>query len=223
MLSSEDWTAIVLSLKLASLTTCILLLIATPLAWHLAQTQRWWKAPVNALVALPLVLPPTVLGFYLLVLLGPKGWIGQIMQTIGLDSLPFSFSGLVVASVLYSLPFVVQPIQAAFSSLDKRLLEAATTLRARPLDVFFTIALPLSKQGFLTAIVLGFAHTVGEFGVVLMIGGNISGETRVVSVQLYNHVEAMNYQAAHGLAALLVMFAFGVLLSLYYLNRANRA
>lgn len=221
MLSTEDWIAIGLTLKLAGLTTLILLLLATPLAWHLAHTQRWWKAPLNALVALPLVLPPTVLGFYLLVLLGPKGWAGQLMQALGLATLPFSFTGLLVASVLYSLPFVVQPIQAAFSSLDKRLLEAATTLRARPLDVFFSVALPLSKHGFLTAIVLGFAHTVGEFGVVLMIGGNISGETRVVSVQLYNHVEAMNYQAAHSLAALMVLFAFSVLLGLYYLNRGK--
>ncbi|MFZ1387860.1 MAG: molybdate ABC transporter permease subunit [Thiolinea sp.] len=221
MLSTEDWIAIGLTLKLAGLTTFILLLLATPLAWHLAHTQRWWKAPLNALVALPLVLPPTVLGFYLLVLLGPKGWAGQLMQALGLATLPFSFTGLLVASVLYSLPFVVQPIQAAFSSLDKRLLEAATTLRARPLDVFFSVALPLSKHGFLTAIVLGFAHTVGEFGVVLMIGGNISGETRVVSVQLYNHVEAMNYQAAHSLAALMVLFAFSVLLGLYYLNRGK--
>ena len=221
MLSTEDWIAIGLTLKLAGLTTLILLLFATPLAWHLAHTQRWWKAPLNALVALPLVLPPTVLGFYLLVLLGPKGWAGQLMQALGLATLPFSFTGLLVASVLYSLPFVVQPIQAAFSGLDKRLLEAATTLRARPLDVFFSVALPLSKHGFLTAIVLGFAHTVGEFGVVLMIGGNISGETRVVSVQLYNHVEAMNYQAAHSLAALMVLFSFSVLLGLYYLNRGK--
>lgn len=221
MLSAEDWTAIALTLKLATLTTLILLVIATPLAWHLAHTQRWWKAPLNALVALPLVLPPTVLGFYLLILLGPKGWVGKLMQGLGLDTLPFSFSGLVLASVLYSLPFVVQPIQASFSSLDKRLLEAAMTLRARPLDAFFSVALPLSKQGFLTGIVLGFAHTVGEFGVVLMIGGNISGETRVVSVQLYNHVEAMNYQAAHSLAALLVLFAFTVLVSLYYVNRGK--
>lgn len=221
MLSHEDWMAIALTLKLASLTTLILLFIATPLAWHLAYTRRWWKAPLNALVALPLVLPPTVLGFYLLILLGPKGWVGQLMQSLGLETLPFSFTGLLVASMLYSLPFVVQPLQAAFSSLDQRLLEAAMTLRARPLDAFFTVALPLSKSGFLTAIVLSFAHTVGEFGVVLMIGGNISGETRLVSVQLYNHVEAMNYQAAHSLAALLVLFAFTVLLGLYYVNRGK--
>ncbi len=221
ILSSEDWIAIALTLKLASLTTLVLLLIATPLAWHLAHTERWWKAPLNALVALPLVLPPTVLGFYLLVVLGPKGWVGQLMQQFGLNTLPFSFSGLLVASVLYSLPFVVQPIQAVFSNFDKRLLEAAMTLRASPLDAFFTIILPLSKHGFLTAIVLGFAHTVGEFGVVLMIGGNITGETRVISVQLYNHVEAMNYQAAHSLAALLVLFSFSVLLGLYYLNRGK--
>lgn len=220
-MSSEDWIAIALTLKLASLTTLVLLLIATPLAWHLAHTERWWKAPLNALVALPLVLPPTVLGFYLLVVLGPKGWVGQLMQQFGLNTLPFSFSGLLVASVLYSLPFVVQPIQAVFSNFDKRLLEAAMTLRASPLDAFFTIILPLSKHGFLTAIVLGFAHTVGEFGVVLMIGGNITGETRVISVQLYNHVEAMNYQAAHSLAALLVLFSFSVLLGLYYLNRGK--
>ncbi|TXH67033.1 MAG: molybdate ABC transporter permease subunit [Thiothrix sp.] len=221
MLGAEDWTAIFLSLKLAGLTTVLLLLIAIPLAWHLAQTQGWWKTPLNALVALPLVLPPTVLGFYLLILLGPKGWIGQMMQAVGLETLPFSFNGLLLASMLYSLPFVVQPIQAVFSSFDKRLLEAAMTLGAHPLDAFLTVVLPLSKQGFLTATVLGFAHTIGEFGVVLMIGGNISGETRVVSVQLYNHVEAMNYQAAHGLAALLVLFSFAVLLSLYYLNRGK--
>ncbi|TXH79155.1 MAG: molybdate ABC transporter permease subunit [Thiothrix sp.] len=221
MLNPEDWIAIALTLKLASLTTLILLVIATPLAWHLAHTQGWWKAPLNALVALPLVLPPTVLGFYLLVVLGPKGWVGQLMQQLGLETLPFSFSGLLVASILYSLPFVVQPIQAVFSSFDKRLLEAAMTLRASPLDAFFTIILPLSKHGFLTAIVLGFAHTVGEFGVVLMIGGNISGETRVISVQLYNHVEAMNYQAAHSLAALLVFFSFTVLLTLYSVNRGK--
>ena len=221
MLSVEDGAAILLTLKLASLTTLILIAISTPLAWHLAHTKAWWRAPLNALVALPLVLPPTVLGFYLLLVLGPKGWIGQSMQALGLSTLPFSFEGLLLASVLYSLPFVLQPIQAAFSSLDKGLIEAAYTLRARPVDTFFSVVLPLSKQGFLTGGVLGFAHTVGEFGVVLMIGGNISGETRVVSVQLYNHVEAMNYQAAHALAALMVAFSFVILLSLYYLNRAK--
>ena len=221
MFSADDWAAIGLTLKLASLTTLILLVIGTPLAWHLAHTRRWWKAPLNAVVALPLVLPPTVLGFYLLVLMGPKGWVGQFTQAVGLGTLPFTFTGLVIASVLYSLPFVVQPIQNAFSALDSRLLEAASTLRASPLDAFFTVAVPLARPGFLTATILGFAHTVGEFGVVLMIGGNIPGQTRVVSVQIYDHVEAMDYAAAHGLAGGMVAFAFVVLLLMYGLHRGR--
>lgn len=222
MFSASDWTAIGLTLKLATLTTLILLVIGTPLAWHLARTRRWWKAPLSALVALPIVLPPTVIGFYLLVALGPKGMIGQLMLSMGLDTLPFTFTGLVVASVFYSLPFVVQPIQNAFESLDQRLLEAASTLRANPLDTFFSVALPLARPGFLTAAILGFAHTIGEFGVVLMIGGNIPDKTRVVSVQIYDHVEAMEYAQAHNLAALMLVFSFATLLAMYWLNSRTR-
>lgn len=222
MLSAGDWSAIWLTFKLASLTTLILLLVGTPLAWHLAHTRRWWKAPLSAVVALPIVLPPTVIGFYLLITLGPKGPIGQLTSTLGLGTLPFTFSGLVIASVFYSLPFVVQPIQNAFESLDMRLMEVASTLRAKPLDAFFSVALPMARPGFLTACVLGFAHTVGEFGVVLMIGGNIPDKTRVVSVQIYDHVEAMEYTEAHWLAGGMVIFSFIVLLLMYTFNRGFR-
>ncbi|WP_020394926.1 molybdate ABC transporter permease subunit [Thiolinea disciformis] len=218
MFTPSDWSAIGLTLKLATLTTLILLVLGTPLAWHLARTRAWWKAPLSAIVALPIVLPPTVIGFYLLVALGPKGVIGQWMLSLGLDTLPFTFSGLVVASVFYSLPFVVQPIQNAFESLDQRLLEAASTLRAHPLDVFFSVALPLARSGLLTATILGFAHTIGEFGVVLMIGGNIPDKTRVVSVQIYDHVEAMEYAQAHQLAALMLVFSFTILFMMYLIN-----
>jgi molybdate transport system permease protein len=220
--SSADFAAIWLTLKLAGVTTALLLLIGTPIAWWLARTSSWWKGPVGAVVALPLVLPPTVIGFYLLVTMGPNGPIGQLTQSIGLGVLPFTFAGLVVASVFYSLPFVVQPLQNAFEAIGERPLEAAATLRASPLDTFFSVVLPLAKPGYLTAGVLGFAHTVGEFGVVLMIGGNIPEQTRVISVQIYDHVEAMEYAQAHWLAAGMVVFSFVVLLALYTFNPSGR-
>ena len=223
MLSPSDWVAVWLTFKLASLTTLILLLVGTPLAWHLAMTRRWWKTPLSALVALPIVLPPSVLGFYLLITMGPQGPIGKLTAALGLGTLPFTFTGLVIASVFYSLPFVVQPIQNAFEAIDKRLLEAASTLRATPLDAFFSVALPLARPGFLTAGILGFAHTVGEFGVVLMIGGNIPDKTRVVSVQIYDHVEAMEYAQAHWLAGGMLVFSFIVLLLMYSLNRGSKS
>ena len=213
-----DLTAIWLTLKLATLTTAILLVIGTPLAWNLSHTRGWWRGPVNAIVTLPFVLPPTVLGFYLLILMGPNGPVGKFCHWIGLPTLPFSFSGLLVASVVYSLPFVVQPLQNSFETIGRQPLEAAATLRASPLDTFFSVILPLAKPGYLTAIVMGFAHTVGEFGVVLMIGGNIPGKTRVLSVSIYDHVEALEYAQAHWLSAGMLVFAFLVLLALYLLN-----
>ncbi|MBN8474038.1 molybdate ABC transporter permease subunit [Sulfuritalea sp.] len=222
MFSPSDLAAIWLTLKLATVTTLLLLLIGTPIAWRLARTRSWWKGPLAAVVAMPLVLPPTVLGFYLLLLMGPNGPVGRFTEWIGIGLLPFSFGGLVVASVVYSLPFVVQPLQNAFEAIGERPLEAAATLRASPLDAFFSVAVPLARPGFLTATILGFAHTVGEFGIVLMIGGNIPDKTRVVSVQIYDHVEAMDYAAAHGLAAGMVAFAFLVLLALYLLNSRGR-
>lgn len=211
-------TPIWLTLKLAATTTVLLLVVATPIAWWLANTESRLKSPIGAVVALPLVLPPTVLGFYLLVTLGPHGWVGQITEKLGLGTLPFSFSGLVVASIIYSLPFAVQPIQNAFEQLGRRPLEVAATLGASPLDRFFSITLPLAKPGFLTAIVLSFAHTVGEFGVVLMLGGNIEGETRVLSVAIYDHVEALEFAQAHVLSAGLIAFSF---VTLMLLNRLN--
>jgi molybdate transport system permease protein len=221
-LDAHDLAAVWLTLRLAAVTTLILLVIGAPLAWWLARTRSWWKTPVGAVVALPIVLPPTVIGFYLLVAMGPHGPVGQFTQWLGLGTLPFTFAGLVVASVIYSLPFVVQPIQNAFEAIGERPLEVAATLRASPLDTFFSVALPLARPGLLTATVLGFAHTVGEFGVVLMIGGNIPGATRVVSVQIYDHVEAMEYAQAHWLAAGMVLFAFLVLFALYALNPTGR-
>ena len=213
-LSAEDWSAIRLTLELATLSTAILMLIGTPLAWWLAHTRSRWRGAISAVVALPLVLPPTVLGFYLLVSLGPRGPIGQFTEALGWGVLPFTFPGLVIGSVIYSTPFVIQPIQNAFAAMGERPMEVAATLRAGPLDRFLTVALPLARPGFLTAGVLGFAHTVGEFGVVLMLGGNIAGQTRVISIQIYNHVEALEYAQAHWLAGLLVVFAFLVLLAL---------
>lgn len=213
-----DWQPVWLTLKLAGLTTVILLLVSTPIAWWLARTKVWYKQIVAAVVALPLVLPPTVLGFYLLLMLGPKGPVGQFTEAVGLGTLPFTFAGLVVASVFYSLPFAVQPLQNTFESLGNRPLEAAATLRASPWDRFITVVLPLSRPGFLTAAVLSFAHTVGEFGVVLMIGGNIPGETKVLSVAIYDHVETLEYDQAHILSAGMIIFAFIVLLLLYLLN-----
>ena len=214
-LSSADFSAIWLTIKLATLTTVILLVIGTPIALWLSRTRSWWRGPVGAIVALPLVLPPTVIGFYLLLTMGPNGYFGQLTQWLGLGTLTFSFTGLVIGSVIYSMPFVVQPLQNAFSAIGTRPLEVAATLRAGPWDTFFSVILPLARPGFITASILGFAHTVGEFGVVLMIGGNIPDKTRVVSVQIYDHVEAMEYAQAHWLAGAMVVFAFFVLLVLY--------
>lgn len=219
MVSSEDLGAIWLTVRLATATTLVLLLLATPLAWWLAHARSRWSAVVGALVALPLVLPPTVLGFYLLVVFGPQGWGGQATQALGLGLLPFTFGGLLVASVLYSLPFAVQPLQHAFAAVGRRPMEVAATLRARPLDAFFSVALPMARPGMVTAATLTFAHTVGEFGVVLMIGGNIPEKTRVVSTQIYGHVEALEYTQAHWLAGGMVLFSFAVLLALALLNR----
>ena len=215
---ATDLQAVALTLKLAFVVTALLLVLGTPLAWWLAHTRSRWKAPLAALVALPLVLPPTVLGFYLLLLMGPHGWVGEATQALGLGLLPFTFAGLVIASMLYSMPFVVQPLQTAFEAVGARPLEAAATLRAGPWERFVHVALPLARRGVVTAAVLGFAHTVGEFGVVLMIGGNIPGATRVISTQLYNHVEALEYPAAHRLAAMLLVFSFAVLLWVYRLR-----
>ncbi|MBM3338599.1 MAG: molybdate ABC transporter permease subunit [Betaproteobacteria bacterium] len=211
---SDAWPAIALTLQLASLSSALLLVIATPIAWWLSQTSSAWRKPIAALITLPLVLPPTVLGFYILIVLGPKGWIGQLTQSLGLGVLSFSFTGLLIGSLIFSLPFAVQPIQYAFEAIGKRPLEAAATLRAGPLDAFFSVALPLAKPGLLTATVLSFAHTVGEFGVVLMIGGNIPGQTRVVSTQIYGYVESMAYEEAHLLSAGMLVFSFLVLLAL---------
>ncbi|MFZ2737527.1 MAG: molybdate ABC transporter permease subunit [Burkholderiaceae bacterium] len=217
--SPEAWQAIWLTIELASLTTVLLLLIATPLAWWLAQTRSRWRAPLIALVTLPLVLPPSVLGFYLLLALGPQGPLGQLTQALGWGVLSFTFTGLLIGSVVFSLPFAVQPLQHAFESVGPRPMEVAATLRARPLDAFFSVALPQARAGLVTAAILSFAHTVGEFGVVLMIGGNIPGQTRVVSTQIYGFVEAMEYAQAHWLAGGMVLFSFVVLISLSLLKR----
>ncbi|AOB25425.1 molybdate ABC transporter permease subunit [Bordetella bronchiseptica] len=220
-LTSADRAAIWLTIELASLTTLLLLVIGTPIAWWLARTRSRLKGPVGAIVALPLVLPPTVIGFYLLVAMGPNGYVGQLTQSLGLGTLPFTFAGLVVGSVFYSMPFVVQPLHNAFEAIGRRPLEAAATLRAGPWDRFVSVAVPLARPGFVTAGILGFAHTVGEFGVVLMIGGNIPGKTRVVSVQIFDHVEALEYAQAHWLAGGMVVFSFLILLLLY--SRRQRA
>ncbi|MBI2734579.1 MAG: molybdate ABC transporter permease subunit [Aquabacterium sp.] len=217
-LDADDLQALKLTAQLASLTTVLLLLLGTPIAWWLARTRSRLKGAVAAVVALPLVLPPTVIGFYLLMLMGPHGPVGAFTQAVGWGLLPFTFWGLVAGSVLHSFPFVVQPLQQAFEAIGPRPLEVAATLRASPWDRFLTVALPLARPGFLTAAVLGFAHAVGEFGVVLMIGGNIPGATRVLSVALYGHVEAMDYGKAHVLAAGMVGFGFAVMLLLYLLN-----
>ena len=219
--SRADLQAIWLTLQLAASTTVLLLLIGAPIAWWLARTASRWRGPVSAFVALPLVLPPTVLGFYLLVALGPNGWGGQLTQALGIGLLPFTFGGLLLGSILYSLPFAVQPLQTAFEAVGRRPLEAAATLRATPLDTFLHVVLPLSRGGIVQAAVLTFAHTVGEFGVVLMIGGNIPERTRVVSTQIYGHVEALDYTQAHWLSASMVLFSFAVLLALALLNRRS--
>ncbi|ASI67341.1 MULTISPECIES: molybdate ABC transporter permease subunit [Diaphorobacter] len=218
LIGPDDWAAIWLTLQLASVTTVLLLVLCTPLAWWLAHTRSRWRGPVGAVVALPLVLPPTVIGFYLLVSMGPGGAIGQLTEALGLGRLPFTFPGLVVGSLVYSLPFAVQPLQRAFEALGRRPLEVAATLGASPLDRFFSVALPLARPGFVTAAILSFAHTVGEFGVVLMLGGNIPGVTRVVSVQIYDHVEALEYAQAHWLAGGMVAFSFIVLMLLHWLQ-----
>jgi molybdate transport system permease protein len=215
MLDLDDAATLWLTLKLACTVTLLLLALGTPLAWWLARTRSGLRHTVGAVVALPLVLPPTVLGFYLLIALGPHGWLGQLTQALGLGLLPFTFAGLVLASSFYSLPFVVQPLQNAFEAIGERPLEAAATLRAGPWDRFWSVAVPLARPGFLSAAVLGFAHTVGEFGIVLMIGGNIPGKTRTLAVQIYDHVEALEYAQAHWLAGGMVVFSFLVLLALY--------
>jgi len=220
-LNHEALQAIWLTVQLATLTTVLLLALATPLAWWLARTPSRWRAPVSALVTLPLVLPPSVLGFYLLVAMGPQGPLGQLTQALGWGVLSFTFSGLLIGSIVYSLPFAVQPLQHAFEAIGARPMEVAATLRARPLDAFFSVALPLARPGLLTAAILSFAHTVGEFGVVLMIGGNIPGRTRVVSTQIYGHVEAMEYAQAHWLAGGMLLFSFLVLFALALLGRRS--
>ena len=219
MLSPPDLTALWLTLKLASVSTLILLVIGTPIAWWLTRTRWRHKFLVEAVVALPLVLPPTVLGFYLLILLGPEGAIGGTLTALGLSALSFTFTGLVIGSVIYSLPFAVQPLQQAFTTMGSRPLEVAATLGATPWDAFVTVALPLARRGYLTAAILSFAHTLGEFGVVLMIGGNIPGKTQVASMAVYNHVEALEYTQAHWLSAVLLVISFALLLGVYALNR----
>jgi molybdate transport system permease protein len=218
-LTASDLQAIWLTFRLATATTAVLLVLALPIAWWLAHTRSRWSALVGAVVALPLVLPPTVIGFYLLVVFGPQGWGGQLTQSLGIGLLPFTFGGLLVASVLYSLPFAVQPLQHAFEAVGRRPMEAAAMLRASPLDAFFTVALPLARPGLVTAAIITFAHTVGEFGVVLMIGGNIPEKTRVVSTQIYGHVEALEYAQAHWLSAAMLAFSFAVLLALGLVTR----
>ena len=218
-LNPDDWAAIGLTLQLATLTTLCLLVVATPLAWWLSQTASAWRAPINALVTLPLVLPPSVLGFYMLVAMGPQGPLGQFTQAMGWGVWSFTFKGLLLGSVVFSLPFAVQPIEHAFAAMGQRPMEVAATLRASPFDAFVHVALPLAKPGVLTAAILSFAHTVGEFGVVLMMGGNIPGQTQVVSTQIYGHVEAMEYAQAHWLAGGMVVFSFAVLLVLAWLKK----
>lgn len=214
----SDFAPLLLTAKLATITTILLLLMGTPVAWWLAKTKTRSKPVIEAVVALPIVLPPTVLGFYLLILLGPQGWLGGWWVEITGQTLTFSFSGLVIASVIYSFPFVVQPLQSAFESVGHDIMETAYTLGAKPLDAFFTVAVPLAKRGFLTGGVLGFAHTLGEFGVVLMVGGNIPGETRVISIAIYDHVEMLEYGQAHVMAAILLAFAFCAMLMMYVIN-----
>ncbi len=221
-LDDSDLQAIWLTIRLAGIVTLILLLLGTPIAWWLARTKSWWKSPLAAIVAMPLVLPPSVMGFYLLLAMGPQGPVGHLTEALGIGLLPFTFWGLVVASIFYSLPFMVQPLQSAFESIGERPLEVAATLRASPLDAFFSVAVPLAWPGFLTASILTFAHTVGEFGVVLMIGGNIPGETRVASVQIYDHVESLAYMQAHSLSAVMLVFSFAVLIAVYLWRPARR-
>ncbi|MCB0414964.1 MAG: molybdate ABC transporter permease subunit [Bdellovibrionales bacterium] len=218
-LNPSDWQAIALTLKLALVVTVLLLVLGTLLAFWFAGSKTWYKGFVESLVSLPLVLPPTVLGFYLLIALGPEGVIGQMTQKLGIGLLPFSFSGLVFASVVYSLPFVIRPIQNSIEAIGTRPMEVAATLGSSPWDSFFSVVLPMSRPGLMTAFILGFAHTLGEFGVVLMIGGNIPGVTRVISVHIYDQVEALEYGRAHWLSALMVVFSFVTLVLLHFINR----
>ena len=220
--SEGDVAAIWLTVELATVVSVLLLLFGTPIAWWLARTTSRWKRPLAAIIALPLVLPPTVLGFYMLAAMGPHGPIGALTQSVGIGLLPFTFSGLVIASLLYSLPFMIQPLQNAFEAIGERPLEVAATLRAGPLDRFFSVAVPLARPGFVAGAILSFAHTVGEFGVVLMIGGNIPGQTRVASVLVYDHVEAFEYAQAHWISAFLLLFAFVVLLATQALKPASK-
>ncbi|MDQ1831201.1 molybdate ABC transporter permease subunit [Massilia scottii] len=222
MLSADDWGAVWLTLRLATTVTVLLLLLGTPVAWWLAQTRSRARSVVGAVVALPLVLPPSVLGFYLLIAMGPDGPLGHLTQWLGLGLLPFTFSGLVIGSLLYSMPFVIQPLQNAFEAIGPRPLEVAATLRASSLDTFFSVVLPLARPGFITAATLGFAHTVGEFGVVMMIGGNIPQQTRVVAVQIYGHVEAIEYAQAHWLSGGMLVISFIALFLLYRFNPTRR-
>lgn len=222
MISEPDLAALAVTFRLAAISTVVLLLLGLPLAWWLARTRWRWKFILESIIALPLVLPPTVLGFYLLLLLGPHGPAGRLMESLGGQSLAFTFEGLVIGSVIYSLPFVVQPLQNAFAAIGKRPLEVAATLGAGPFDRFFSVALPLARPGIFTAAALGFAHTVGEFGVVLMIGGNIIGETQVASIAIYEHVESLSYNNAHILSALLLALSFALLVTVYAVNRRFR-
>ena len=219
ILSEQDLIALFVTLKLASISTIVLILIGTPIAWWLSHTHWRYKYFVEAIIALPLILPPTVLGFYLLISLGPNGPIGGLSSTLGEESLAFTFTGLVIGSVVYSMPFVIQPLQNAFSAIGQRPLEVAATLGASPIDRFFSVAIPMARPGFITASVLGFAHTLGEFGVVLMMGGNIPGSTQVISISIYDHVEALEYTQAHALSASLLLFSFVLLLIVYGANR----
>jgi len=219
LVAGLEWSAIGLTLLLAGITTVVLLILVTPFAWWLASTRSPLRPVVEAVTALPLVLPPTVLGFYLLLLLSPNSPLGSFWLELTGETLTFSFIGLVIASVFYSLPFMAQPLQAAFEAIGKAPLEAAASLRASRLDAFFSVVVPQSARGFLTAIVLTFAHTIGEFGVVLMVGGNIPGETRVISIAIYEHVETLNYDQAHAMAALMLVFSFLVLVFVYSMNR----
>ena len=221
MFTTEELLPVWLTLKLAVITTFFLIIVATPLAWWLSHTSSRWRAPVSSVVTLPLVLPPSVLGFYLLVAMGPRGPLGIVTEWLGIGLLTFTFPGLVIGSIIYSMPFAVQPLQAAFESIGKRPLEVAATLGARPWDAFIHVVVPLARPGFVTAALLTFAHTIGEFGVVLMIGGNVPGKTQVVSTEIYSYVEAMEYGKAHWLAGGMVVFSFLVLLGLTFLNRKN--
>jgi molybdate transport system permease protein len=219
MFGEADWSAFTITLRLALTTTIILLIVGTPIAWWLARTNAKFKPAIEAIVALPLVLPPTVLGFYLLMALGSNGFIGNFMEMLGGQPLAFTFTGLVIGSLIYSFPFVVQPLKDAFINIGRTPLEVASTLRAGPVDRFFSVVLPLARPGFITAATLGFAHTLGEFGVVLMIGGNIPGETRVMSIAIFDYVESQNYAQANALALTLFVISFAMLLTVFFINR----